>query len=79
MKKQNLQLFVFGITLFLIVLYFYNKKNDEDKDIIEGFSFFSSLWTIIKFPFYILKAILFPISLICKLIGFLEKIINKFT
>ena len=37
MKKQNLQLFVFGITLFLIVLYFYNKKNDEDKDIIEGF------------------------------------------
>ena len=75
MKKQNLQLFVFGITLFLIVLYFYNKK--EDKDIIEGFSFFSSLWTIIKFPFYILKAILFPATLICKLIGFLEKIINK--
>ena len=48
-------LMIFGISLILITLHFYNKQ--KDKDVIEGFSTMSNIKVILKFPFVILGKI----------------------
>ena len=74
-SKQNMYLMIFGISLFLIILHFYNKEND--KDVIEGFSTMDNIKTILKFPFVILKFIVMILKLPCMLVNFLGNIIDK--
>ena len=63
------------VIISIFTLYYYNKK--QNKNIIEGFSTFDNIKTILKVPFVILKFIVMILKIPCMIANFLESLIDK--